>query len=137
MKLLAVYGSLKRTAYNHEAYLSNAMLKGTSSVKGLMFLRHRSYPVLIDSLYDGDQPVEVYEVPDEDFAIIQAMELGAGYHEEEEDLVLDGDSVTDTIHVRIFYGTPEEGDMVIDGYNQETVPLAFEGANLESHASRA
>lgn len=88
--LIACYGSLKKGFYNHTA-LGGAAFLGNASVKGVMYL-HGSYPRLYHSDgYGGpfnedlqrEHDVEVYSVDQDYYEDIRAMELGAGYVEEE------------------------------------------------------
>lgn len=91
-QLVAVFGSLKAGCYNHPALGANAVLKGKTTVMGVMYL-HGGYPRLyhaIDEEYspfdvheEREHAVEVYEIDDLNYQAILQMELGAGYEEEE------------------------------------------------------
>lgn len=124
MKKIAVYGSLKKGAYNHKAFgLGEPLAHG--KVRGAMALCF-SFPRLFepskvpkDDVYEYD--VEVYEVDDEVYEQIENMELGAGYYVE-------------TIRIgehdcSIFYSGGDWGrwsNSLIRAYNAETVPVAFD-----------
>lgn len=90
--LVACFGSLKKGFYNHAA-LGAAEFLGSTSVLGVMYL-HGSYPRMYHVVNDDyDSPfgldkeraheVEVYSVDEAHYQGVRAMELGAGYFEEE------------------------------------------------------
>lgn len=100
--LVATYGSLKAGFYNHPALGKDAVLKGKTTVQGVMYLAG-GYPHLYHWECDWESPkegnpkrcspfcenlqreheVEVYEINVDSYAFIVAMETGAGYVEEE------------------------------------------------------
>lgn len=97
MKLVAVYGSLKKGFYNHAGLGHDAEFLGTSTVRGVMY-SNGSYPKLYEtngSLVDkgGATPfqsrlerqheIEVYRIHEDRYESITNMEIGAGYEPEQ------------------------------------------------------
>ena len=127
MKTVAVYGSLKRGFYNHEGLGEDANFLGTDTVSGVMHLRG-SYPTLTawedlpddEKKMERDHIIEVYEISDEAFEGIEAMEHGAGY-------------VTELLNTR--YGTAHiymmpagnlrQSDKWIEAYTPEVLSAAY------------
>lgn len=83
MKTIGVYGSLKKGCYNHERFgLDKAKYIGATTIKGAMYLIARSYPALVyggDPDYDLKHDLEIYEVTDHMFEVLDSMETAAGY----------------------------------------------------------
>lgn len=83
---VAVYGSLKKGAYNHDRFGLKDPI-GHDTVFGSMFLEH-SYPRLYDIGVIEDEggykeyPVEIYDLDDETFNQIDGMESASGYYKE-------------------------------------------------------
>jgi len=81
---LAVFGSLKKGFFNH-GILKDCPKVDEGTVRGAMYLCY-SYPHLyreeakLDPALYRDHGVEIYEVPQNTFQRIEAMERGAGYN---------------------------------------------------------
>jgi gamma-glutamylcyclotransferase (GGCT)/AIG2-like uncharacterized protein YtfP len=100
MKLVAVYGSLKKGFYNHHGLGEDKKHLGNITVRGVMY-SNGAYPKLyhpinelVGALEGGlvarfvvelarDHVVEVYEISDKDYNSITQMEVGAGYTPED------------------------------------------------------
>lgn len=100
MKTIVVYGSLKNERYNHYL-LEGCKLIGIVKVKGTLY-KMGSYPALLEE-GDIEYDAEVYEVPEDVYDRVQAMELGSGYREKEIAVLVDGEAVK-----AIIYYTSEE-----------------------------
>lgn len=85
MKTIGVYGSLKAGCYNHNAEEMTRV--GDAEIMGAMDLFASSYPRLYPMGYMPEKetvhPLEIYEVSDEYFKRLDAMERGAGYQQHE------------------------------------------------------
>lgn len=81
MKLLAVYGSLKKGFWNHDIFLKDADFAGTHSVLGAMQLAYGEYPYLFQG-YEGSSKhkVEVYRISEQTYTEIRALETSSGYY---------------------------------------------------------
>lgn len=84
-KQIAVYGSLKRGFGNH-SMIKSAPLMGTDKVRGYMTLVFKSYPQLYLDDNEREHEVEIYQVNEDQYRSVRAMELGAGYVEKEIEL---------------------------------------------------
>lgn len=126
MKVLAVYGTLKKGSYNH-GYLLNAKYLGQSTVRGLMYLIG-SYPGLVEpeNALPGDEvrefDVELYEVDEHIHRGIRSMELGAGYYEKDIDFNVNGETITAGVY---FKQRPEGERTWLTAFTKETVPGSF------------
>jgi gamma-glutamylcyclotransferase (GGCT)/AIG2-like uncharacterized protein YtfP len=81
MKRIAVYGSLRKGEYNHQGeFAKQAVHINTGLIHGAELVGGHAYPWLLES-DDEDSSVvaEVYDIPDDTFNWIEAMEVGAGY----------------------------------------------------------
>lgn len=94
-KTIAVYGSLKQYKYNHPM-LGNATFLGRAVKKGIMYLIS-TYPAFVPKNDGNEYGFELYQVEDEVYEDIRAMELGAGYDEEVRQFELDNGKVVDAI----------------------------------------
>lgn len=79
MKLIAVYGSLRKGLYNNKRYMGGAKLLGVETIWGFDMYSLGSYPYIIEG--EGKVIFEIYDVPDDAAADIRDMELGANYQE--------------------------------------------------------
>ena len=127
MKLIATFGSLKKGFYNYERFEMGEPL-ARSTVKGAMYLLY-SYPHLYreevsEPKHVREHEVEIYEVSDELYSQLAAMELGAGYQEVE--TTLRGDDGND-YEVIIFYSEDDLGykESFLEEYTQATAPQAW------------
>lgn len=122
--LVACYGSLKKGFYNHHALGGDAKFLGNTVVRGAMYWNN-SYPKLyhttghegidgkFDLMYTRPHQLEVYEVNDQAYQHIRAMELGAGYDEQ--------DIKTEWGTAKIYYMPHENfdsSDTWIEAYNE-------------------
>ena len=98
MKIVAVYGSLKKNKYNH-SMLSESVMLDTSTIVGDLFSMG-SYPALVKNEKGTKHDVELYHVSDSEYKSIFDMEIGAGYYEEEVSFPVKDDAV---IKARIYY----------------------------------
>lgn len=92
MKKIGVYGSLKKGSYNYDRFrLSEQNFIGTSEIVGAMYLIGNSYPALAPKGSDLDliHPLEVYEIEDGLFNVLDGMERGAGYEAHEMTVTID------------------------------------------------
>ena len=122
---IAVYGSLKKGFYNHRTSMGEIV--GRAVISGAMYL-NSSYPHLYrpeDSEAElvRDYPVEIYNLEDNDYLGIRAMELGAGYQEVHVALNDEEGNIHNAI---VFYSKDREnkGNWV-EAYNEETAPFAL------------
>lgn len=104
MKTIACYGTLKKGQYNHIYIGQKATLVGKSKVRGAMFLYQNSYSHLLkeseapEAKQVTEHDVEIYNVEDNKYQQISAMELGSGYKEEIMEFTLeDGSKAEATI----------------------------------------
>lgn len=87
MKIIGVYGSLKRGCYNHRRYgMEQYPVLATSTIKGAMDLVANSYPRLYPQGTYGEDlerehVLELYEVPDTLYSSLDMMETSAGYEQ--------------------------------------------------------
>jgi gamma-glutamylcyclotransferase (GGCT)/AIG2-like uncharacterized protein YtfP len=86
MKTLGVYGSLKEGCYNYERWgLNKCKRLENYMITGAMRMIGNSYPALYKigdapSEYERIHDLELYEVPDWNFDLIESMEINAGYY---------------------------------------------------------
>jgi len=80
MKIIAVYGSLKKDKYNH-GMISEAVMLDKSTVVGDLYSMG-AYPALVQNKKGKTHDVELYHVSEEEYQRIYNMEIGAGYFEE-------------------------------------------------------
>lgn len=90
MITIGVYGSLKSGFYNHERFGLDKCnrLSPDLTIMGSMFMSNGYPEMYLEPYgYDGimppikDYPLEVYEVPEDLFEILDGMEVGAGYRQ--------------------------------------------------------
>ena len=77
-RMIACYGSLRKGFHNHGRW-GKMTLKGRSEVRGYMTLVYDSYPELVLDDSAESHEVEIYEVSDDTFDIINNVELSSGY----------------------------------------------------------
>jgi len=130
---IAVYGSLKKNAYNHAVFLENQTLIGKSTINGSMYLISDAYPGLLKpedtpiGIPVQDHEIELYDVDDMTFTVISQMEKGAGYTEELR-AFMDEHGVEKK--ATIFWASasqkdPDSQKKWLTSYTKETVPQAF------------
>lgn len=95
MHTIVVYGSLKNKRYNHYL-LEGCKLVGIVEVRGTLY-EVGSYPALLDE-GGGRYDAEVYEVPDDVYKRVNAMEIGSGYKEVEISVIVDDVAVKTLIY---------------------------------------
>ncbi len=78
MVKIATYGSLKRGFYNHGRMGAQHYI-GDMKVRGKMCLMFGSYPKLMLSDDGNEHDVEVFNVDNLTFELLDSMERGAGY----------------------------------------------------------
>lgn len=109
MKIIGVYGSLKKGCYNYERFgLNSAKYLGQSTLTGPMYLIAGQYPALFpatDTSLDSVHPIEIYEVSDRLFDILDSMERGAGYYQA--DVIIDPMWHPDELMVNVWFGGPD------------------------------
>lgn len=78
---IAVYGTLKRGGGLHKHLESSEFIK-TDKVRGELYGYEIKGEVCIPMLTDGESliEVEIYNVDERTFAILNGIELNAGYH---------------------------------------------------------
>ena len=83
MKMIFVYGSLKRGCFNHKwTGMDRQKFLGETTITGLKMYSLGSFPCVVETGRVGDQILaERYEVDNDTFEKIRAMELGSGYRE--------------------------------------------------------
>lgn len=94
MKIIGVYGSLKKGCYNYDRFrfADRASFLGNTTIAGPMYMIGGAYPALfpqtnthIDRMHD----LEVYEIDDSLFTMLEGMENGAGYELHSLDFTVD------------------------------------------------
>lgn len=127
MKKIAVYGSLKKGAYNYRESMGEPI--GHSTVRGSMFLAS-SYPVLYPPERSNPElvrihAIELYEISDESYQSIHSMEIGAGYEAVEMGFT-DEDGKG---HVAVIFFMRGDGSKAtrpfLEEYSANTVPHAY------------
>ncbi len=87
MKIIGTYGSLKKGCYNHTRFAMDKSAKylGSTKIIGAMDLMMGSYPRLYPEGYykekETSHDLEVYEITDSLFGVLDEMEHGAGYQQ--------------------------------------------------------
>lgn len=75
------YGSLREGHYNHAHFLRDVPVVARGSLKGFDLYSLGAYPMIVPG--DGTVVGEVFDVDSRTFAMIDRMELGAGYRREQ------------------------------------------------------
>ena len=129
MKKVAFHGSLRRGFGNHTRFNIGEMI-GESTVRGAMFLFY-SYPHLyLEGVCEPekyrDHKVEIYELDDETYSMIEGMEIGAGYQVVNKTLT---DTEGDSHDVVVFYSQNDHGyhEEWIEEYTLEVINKAYVG----------
>lgn len=78
MPTIGVYGTLRNGGYNHSPSMGEPLFSGKVSIPYKMLLPY-SYPALVRDGKVNPIYIEVYDVSDETYSWISAMESGAGY----------------------------------------------------------
>ena len=83
--IIGVYGTLKGGMSNHSMVGDDAVHLGKTRVPGMLVMQNGyGYPHLLwDNQEDLTTEVELWEVSAEAYDSIRAMEIGAGYYEQE------------------------------------------------------
>jgi len=104
MKRIACYGSLKKGFWNHSRF-GNMTFVRNYTINGVqLYLSYAPYPFAIQN--GGSVDVEIYDVDEKLYDMLDMMETGAGYH-----AVTIGDAV---IWV---YDNPPTGSKKFEGTN--------------------
>lgn len=94
---IAVYGSLKKGKWLHDRWMTEQKYLGETKIKGSMYSLG-NYPVLMET-NNQEYEAEVYEMDEEKYKRLEAMENSAGYDTKEID--------TEYGKANVFYGAPE------------------------------
>jgi gamma-glutamylcyclotransferase (GGCT)/AIG2-like uncharacterized protein YtfP len=110
MNRIAVYGSLRRDEYNHRgSFATGAKFINKGIIRGAELVGGNAYPWIVES----DNPsssvvVEVYDLPNDLFDGIEAMEIGAGYERRPVKVELGDDGLVAIDADAYFYTTPAD-----------------------------
>lgn len=77
MKRIAVYGSLRKGDYNYDRCIPEAELVTQTILQGWNMYDLGSYPCV--SMGNGSIVIDIYDVTEDEYDRVEAMELGAGY----------------------------------------------------------
>lgn len=95
MKRFASYGSLRKGFWNHDRFGLGEPI-ATSTIRGKMFVNpNLGYPYLFSEPFEKEYKVEIYEVSESVYQMIDGMEQGSGYYPEQVlfDVEIDGVNV--------------------------------------------